>query len=174
MPGEPNPDAIVWYLRRSESLLSDLRERIRSLRVRGAQLAGFSGAVLALAGTNVDSVLEALHGGARALAGGSLLLGLLLLVLSLVIVLRGTVLPESISALSAKEVANYTTERFTCESDLWRVHQRTILGLLDVIESSAAQEDQAARAGKKAEYFLFAGLFTVAVAFATLTAVVTF
>jgi hypothetical protein len=97
MPGEPNPEAIVWYLRRSESLLSDLRERIRSLRVRGAQLAGFSGAVLALAGTNVDSVLEALHGGARALAGGSLLLGLLLLVLSLAIVLRGTVLPESIS-----------------------------------------------------------------------------
>jgi hypothetical protein len=167
-------EAIAWYLQRSEGLLSELRERVASLRARGAQLAGFSGAILALAGANVDSVLVALHGATRDLAGGSLLLGLLLLVLTLITVLRGTVLPASISALSAQEVANYVTERFLHESDLWRVHQRTIVGLLDVIQRFAAQEDVAARAVRKAEYFFFSGLFTVGVAFATLIAVVTF
>jgi hypothetical protein len=33
MPGEPNPEAIAWYLQRSEDLLDDLRERARSLRI---------------------------------------------------------------------------------------------------------------------------------------------
>jgi hypothetical protein len=169
-----NPEAIAWYLQRSEGLLSELRERVAALRARGAQLAGFSGAVLALAGANVGSVLVALHGVARDLAGGSLLVGLLLLTLSLITVLRGTVLPASISAMSAKEVANYVTERFLDEPDLWRVHQRTILGLLEMIERFAAQEDIAVRAVRKAEYFFFSGLFTVGVAFATLIAEVTF
>ncbi len=103
-----------------------------------------------------------------------MLLGLLLLVLTLITVLRGTVLPASISALSAREAANYVTVRFLHEPDLWRVHQRTIVGLLDVIQRFAAQEDVAARAVRKAEYSFFSGLFTVGVAFATLIAVVTF
>ena len=169
-----NPEAIAWYLERSEDLLDQLRDRIVSLRARGGQIAGFSGAVLALAGANVDSMLGALHGTARDLAGGSLLVGFLLLVLSVVTVLRGTILRESISALSAKEVANYSTERFIHEPDLWRVHQRTILGLVDVIRAIAAHGDGAAMAVRKAEYFFFAGLFTVGLAFATLIAVVTF
>ena len=59
MPGEPNPEAIAWYVKRSEDLLDDLRDRVRLLRTRGGQLAGFSGAVLALAGANVVSVLGA-------------------------------------------------------------------------------------------------------------------
>lgn len=168
-----NPEAIAWYLERSEKLLDDLRGRILSLRARGGQFAGFAGAVLALAGANVASVLGSLHGASRDLAGGSLLIGFLLLILSLVTVLRGTILPESISAVSAREVANYGTERFTQEPDLWRVHQRAIHGLLDVIEAIAAQGDMAERALRKAEYFFFAGLFTVGFAFATLIVVVT-
>jgi hypothetical protein len=174
MPGEPNPEAIGWYLRRSETLLADRRERVLSLRTRGSQLAGFAGAVLALAGANVEAVLDALQGVSREFAGGSLLVGVLLLVGSLVTVLRGTVLPELLSVVSVEEVGNYVTERFIHEPDLWRVHLRTILTLLDAIETTTDQGDQAARAVRKAEYFFFAGLFTVGVAFATLIAVVTF
>lgn len=52
-----NPEAIAWYQQRSEHLLHDHRERIDVLRTRGGQVAGFSGAVLALAGANADSIL---------------------------------------------------------------------------------------------------------------------
>jgi hypothetical protein len=169
-----NPEAIAWYLSRSEDLLRDMRDHIRSLRTRGGQLAGFSGAVLALAGANVDSVLGSLHGVTRDLAGGSLLIGFLLLALSLVTVLRGTVLPGWTVASSVEEVANYTTERFTQEPDLWRVHLRTISTLRDAIESTTRQEDEAERSVKNAEYFFLSGLFTVGLAFATLILVVTF
>jgi len=48
----PNPEAIAWYVQRAENLLDDLRDRVQSLRSRGGQLAGFSGAVIALAGAN--------------------------------------------------------------------------------------------------------------------------
>jgi hypothetical protein len=105
--------------------------------------------------------------------GGSLLIGVLLLVLSLVTVLRGTVMRESLTAFSAEEVANYVTERFIHEPDLWRVHLRTIFVLLDAIEATTDQGDEAARAVGKAEYSFLAGLFTVGFAFATLIAVVT-
>jgi hypothetical protein len=167
MPGEPNPDAIAWYLRRSEDLLDDLRERIRLLRTRGGQLAGFSGAVLALAGANAEAVLTAFHGGARAWAGGALVIGVLLLIASLVTSLRGTPAPELAADLSAKEVANYTADRFIREPDLWRVHVRTIRGLLDEIEVVTLQSDRAARAVRKAEYLFLAGLISVGMVLGT-------
>jgi hypothetical protein len=169
-----NPEAIAWYLQRSESLLDDLRGPVLSLRSRGGQLAGFAGAVLALAGANVDSLLGALHGVAKDSAGASLLLGILLPVVALVTVLRGTVLPEMLSGISVEEVANYVTERFIDEPDLWRVHLRTVHGLLELIELATEQGDRAERSLRKAEYFFLAGLFAVGTAFATLIVVVTF
>jgi hypothetical protein len=164
MPDVQNPEAIAWYVRRSEDLLDDLREGIQSLRARGGQLAGFSGAVLALAGANVVSVLDALDGVARDCAGVSLLIGVLLLVASLVTALRGTLMPELVPEISIEEVANYTSERFIHEPELWRVHVRTIRSLLDAIESITIQGDKAARAVRIAEYSFLTGLFSVGVA----------
>jgi len=161
-----NPEAIAWYLGRSERLLEELRERALSLRARGGQFAGFAGAVLALAGANVGSILGSLDGGARDCAGAALLVGVFLLVTSLVIVLRGTVLPASVSIISADEVGHYVTERFTDEPDLWRVHLRTIHGLLDLIALTTNQGDDAERSLRKAEYFFLAGLLAVAAALA--------
>jgi hypothetical protein len=173
MPGAPNPEAIAWYVKRSEGLLDDLRERVQLLRARAGQLAGFSGAVLALAGANVESVLGALHGGARDYAGTSLLVGILLLVASLVTALRGTPAPRSVADLSAEEVANYTSDRFILEPDLWRVHVRTIRSLLGKIELITLQSDQAARAVRKAEYLFLTGLFLVGIVLGTLIVTVT-
>jgi hypothetical protein len=171
MAADPNPEAIAWYLGRAESRLADLRERVQSLHARGAQIAGFSGAVLALAGANVGSVLVTLEGPFRDCAGFALLIGVLLLVVSLVTALRGTsVWLES----SIEEVANYTAERFIHEPELWRVQVRTIRGLLDAIEAMAVQGDRAAQAVKKAEYSFLTGLFSVGVALAILIAEVTF
>jgi cytochrome c biogenesis factor len=169
-----NPEAIAWYLTKSEALLDDLRERTVSLRIRGGQIAGFSGAVLALAGANIDSILGGLHGAARGFAGGSILVGVLFLITSLVTVLRGTVLPTLLSGVSVEEVANYASERFTDEPDLWRVHLRTIRGLLEAIDLTTRRGEKAERAVRKAEYFFFAGLFSVGISFATLVAVTTF
>jgi hypothetical protein len=174
MPGEPNPEAIAWYVGRSEDLLDGLRERVQSLRTRGGQLAGFSGAVLALAGANVESVLSAVHGASRDCAGACLLVGVLLLVASLVTALRGTLMPELIPRISIEEVANYTSERFIAEPDLWRVQVRTIRSLLDAIESITIQGDQAARAVRNAEYSFLTGLFSVGVALSILIVEATF
>lgn len=166
-----NPDAVTWYLGRSESLWADLDERVQSLRVRGVQIAGFSGAVLALAGANVGLVLSALQGPLRDCAGLALLVGVLLLVVSLVTALRGT---SHVLDFSIEEVANYTEERFINEPDLWRVHARTIHGLVEAIESITVQGDEVGRAVRKAEYSFITGLFSVGVALAILIVEVTF
>ncbi len=138
---DPNPEAIAWYVKRSEGLLDDLRERVLALRARGGQLAGFSGAVLALVGANAESVLGALSGSARDVAGVSLLIGCLLLIAALATALRGTLLPQPVSDISAREVANYTSDRFIHEPELWRVHVRAIHSLLASIESMTRHVD---------------------------------
>jgi hypothetical protein len=171
---EPNAEAIAWYVKRAEDLLDHLRQRVQSLRSRGGQLAGFSGAVLALAGANVGSILQALHGVARDSAGIALLVGAIFLIAAFVTALRGTLLPQLVSDISAEEVANYTTERFTHEPDLWRVHIRTIRGLLKSIDSTTRQGDRAAQAVSRAGRFFLAGLLAVGIALAILIAVMTF
>jgi hypothetical protein len=165
-----NPEAIAWYLKRSEHLLDDHRQRVDALRGRGAQLAGFSGAVLALAGTNADMTLRALHGVGRGCAGVSLLIGSLLLIAASVTALRGALLPRLVSDLSTKELANYVTDRFVEEPEVWRVHLRSIRGILETVESTTHLGDSAAQAVRRAERFFFAGLSSVGVALAILVA----
>lgn len=110
---QPNPEAIAWYVMRAEGLLDDLHDRVQSLRSRGGQLAGFSGAVIALVGANAEAMLNAVHHEARIAVGISLLIGTILLIAAFVAALRGTLLPHLVSDVSAHEIANYTTERFT-------------------------------------------------------------
>jgi hypothetical protein len=174
MPGSANPEAIAWYVQRSEDLLNELRERARSVRARGGQLAGFCGAVLALAGANVESILGVMHGVAREVAGVTLLFGVSLLVASLVTALRGTLLPRLVSNVSAKEASNYTSERFIHEPELWRVRVRTLRTVVDAIEFNARQGDEAALAVRRAEYLFLAGLFSVGVTLGILIVVMTF
>jgi hypothetical protein len=168
-----NPEAVAWYLKRSEALLDDLRERVQSLRARGGQLAGFSGAVLALAGANLPSVLASLDGVARDGAGVCLMAGVLLLIASLTTALSGTLMPRLVTDISAQEVSYYASERFTHEPDLWRVHMRTLRAMLDGIQSTTLQGDKVAFAVRKAEYLFLSGLFSVALALGTLIVVMT-
>jgi hypothetical protein len=170
----PNPEAIAWYVQRAENLLDDLRDRVQSLRSRGGQLAGFSGAVIALAGANAESMLDAVHHAARVAIGVSLLVGTIMLIAAFVTALRGTLLPQLVSDISAKEVANYITERFTHEPDLWRVHIRTVRGLLESIDSTTRQGDKAAQAVMWAGRFFLGGLSAVGLALAILISVVSF
>ncbi|HEY2480040.1 MAG TPA: hypothetical protein VGI17_15100 [Solirubrobacterales bacterium] len=169
-----NPEAIAWYLKRSEALLDDHRERVESLRLRGGQLAGFSGAVLALAGANADTTLVALHGTARDFAGISLLFGSVLLIAASVTALNGALVPRVVPVVTAEEVANYATERFIEEHELWRVHLRTIHSLTRSIVSTTRLGDRAARAIRRAERLFFAGLSLVGIALGILVVVVTF
>ena len=171
---QPNPEAIAWYVGRAEDLLDDLRDRVQSLRSRGGQLAGFSGAVIALVGANAESMLDAVHHAARVAIGISLLAGTILLIAAFVTALRGTLLPNLVSDISAQEIANYTTQRFTHEPDLWRVHIRTINGLLVSIASTTKQGDRAADAVRWAVRLFLVGLLAVGAALAILVAVVTF
>jgi hypothetical protein len=129
---------------------------------------------MALAGADADMTLATLHGAARGCAGIALLVGSLLLIAASVTALRGALLPQLVSALSTEEVANYATERFVEEPDLWRVHLRSIRGLLLTIESATHLGDRAARAVRRAERFFFAGLSLVGIALGMLVIVVAF
>jgi hypothetical protein len=168
---EPNPEAIAWYLARSERLLDDLRERVRALLSRSGQLAGFSGAVV---GANADSILASLGDGTRRAAGLCLLLGSFALIAAFVTALRGSSVPRGVSDVSAREAAGYLLPRFTGEPDLWRVQLRTVKALVTAIDATTQQVDAINRAVVWATRFFIFGLMSVGAALAILVLVVTF
>lgn len=172
---KPNGEAITWYVEQAEALLAELRERVQSMRSRGGQLAGFAAAVVALVGGNADRVLGALGGAPRDVAGIALLLGMILLVAALVTSILGAPFrPQLVSDISAREVANYATERFTHEPDLWRIHIRTIRGLLVSIDSTTQVADRAVATLRRAGLLFLAGLLGVAIALGIVILEVTF
>ncbi len=170
---EPNPEAIAWYLSRSERLLDDLKERVQLLLARCGQLAGFSGAVLALVGGTAASIIEAVHGGARRVVGAALLIGSLALVAAFVTALSGISGQRDVADISAREAVNYLFPRFTTERDLWRVQLRTIKGVVAAIEATTHQVDAVDRAANWAGRFLLGGLAAVGTALGILMIVVT-
>jgi hypothetical protein len=119
-------------------------------------------------------MLDAVHHTARVAVGVSLLVGTILLIAAFVTALRGTLLTHLVSDISAAEVANYITERFTHEADLWRVHVRTIRGLLGSIHSTTRQGDKTARAVMWAGRLFLSGLSAVGIALVILISVVSF
>lgn len=128
-------------------------------------MAGFAAAVIALIGGNADRIIGDLHGTPRIAAGATLLFGTLLLVGSLLYAVIGAAYrPHLIAGISAREIANYTTDRFTHEPDLWRVHIRTIKGLLPAIASTTEIGDKAANALRVAVLLFLGGVIAVAVA----------
>jgi hypothetical protein len=170
---EPNPEAIAWYLARSERLLDDLKERVQLLLARCGQLAGFSGAVLALVGGNAASIIEAVQGGARRVVGTALLVGSLALIAAFVTALSGISGQRDVADISAREAVNYLFPRFTTERDLWRVQLRTIKGVVAAIEATTQQVDAVDRAASWSGRFLLAGLAAVGTAMGILMVVVT-
>jgi hypothetical protein len=170
-----NPEAIAWYVEQAEGLLDHLRFRAQSLRSRAGQLAGFSAAVVALVGGNSDRIISDLSGVPQAIAGIALLVGAALLVAALVYAIIGAAFrPHLISGISAREIANYTTERFTHEPELWRVQIRTINGLLKSIAFTTKAGDKVANAVRIAVILFLGGLLATGAALGILIVEVTF
>lgn len=151
-----------------------LRLRVHSLRVRAGQVAGFSAAVIALVGGSAERILSTLDGASRGMAGLALLCGMILLVTSLARSILGVPFrPQAVADVSAREIANYVTERFTHEPDLWRIHVRTIAGLLESIDSTTQMVDRATATLRAAGLLFLTGLLGVAVALGILIVEVT-
>lgn len=174
-PRKPNPDAIAWYVSQAESALDDLQGRIQSLRSRAGQLAGFAAAVVALVGGNANRILDPLSGTPRDIAGLTLLAATILLALTISCTILGAPFrPQLVSDISGREIANYATTRFTHEPDLWRIHVRTIKGLLISIDNTTKAGDRAVATLRRASLLFLMGLFSVGFALAIFLVEVTF
>ena len=102
-----------------------------------------------------------------------MLLGAIFLITALAVSILGGLFRPLIVDISAREIANYTTETFTHEPDLWRIHLRTIRGLLGAIDATAVARDQAAAALRWAGLLFLVGLVSVGTALAIFIAEVT-
>jgi hypothetical protein len=136
---EPNPAAIAWYVKKAQRLLEEQQRRAESLKLRGGQIAGFGAAVLALIGGNAMTILGAVEGFDRLIAGLSLLAALTTLVVAVSVAIWGVSTPKQFAAVAADEIAGYASDRFLAEPDLWRVHIRSLQALEEATRE--AQED---------------------------------
>jgi hypothetical protein len=137
-----------------------LQGRVQSLRLRAGQLAGFAAAVVALVGGNANRILGPLSGAPRDIAGITLLAATILLVLAMGSTILGAPFrPQLVSDISGREIANYATTRFTHEPDLWRIHIRTIKGLLISIDNTTKAGDRAVATLRRASFFFLMACF---------------
>ena len=136
---KPNPAAIAWYVEDAQRLLEDQQRRSESLKTRGGQIAGFGAAVLALIGGNAVTILGAVEGPVRVVAGLSLLAALVSLAVTVSVAVWGVSTPKQFVDLAAGEITVYASDRFLEEPDLWRVQLRSLHGLERATRK--AQED---------------------------------
>ena len=87
-----------------------------------------------------------------------LLAGAIFLVAAVAIAIWGVMRPQPFAVLGADEITAYTSERFLCEADLWRVHLRSLHGLEQVTREAQEDGNVAARAVVLSLYSFLAGL----------------
>jgi len=167
---EPNPAAIAWYVEEAQRLLEDQQRRAESLRTRGGQVAGFSAAVLALIGGNAGAILGASESSARLAIGAALLAAVICLATAVAIAVWGVIKPRPFAAINADEIANYTSERFLAEPDLWRVQIRSLRGLEAATRQAEEDGNAAAQAIARALHAFLIGLGFSLISLGTLIA----
>jgi len=152
----------------AQRLLEDQQRRAESLRTRGGQVAGFGATVLALIGGKATKIVGAVGGCTRTLVGVALIAAAVSLAAAVAIAIWGALRPKVFATISADEIANYTTERFLAEPDLWRVHVRSLRALGDATASAQDAGNSAARAIVWSLWAFLAGLAFSLIAIATL------
>jgi len=155
---EPNPVAIAWYVEEAQRLLEEQQRRAESLRTRGGQIAGFGAAVLALIGGNASTILIPSDGFARVVIGGSLFVAAICLAAAIAVAIWGVILPRPFTAIASDEIANYTSDRFLVEPDLWRVHIRSLRALEEAAREMEENGNTASAAIGVSLYAFLAGL----------------
>jgi hypothetical protein len=166
---QPNAEAIAWYVEEAQRLLEDQQRRAESLRTRGGQLAGFGAAVLVLIGGNSATILQATEGTARVIIGLTLFAGAASLATAVAAAVWGVMRPRLIASLGADEITAYTSRRFLCEPDLWRVHLRSLHALEEMAREVQEDGDAVAAAIIASLYALFTGLGFSLISLGTLT-----
>lgn len=166
---EPTPEVIAWYVEEAQRLLEDQQRRAESLRTRGGQIAGFGAAVFALIGGNARAILEAAEGSVRWWIGIALLAALICLAIAVFVATWGAIKPRPLVTLAADEISNYTSHRFLSESDLWRIHIRSLRSLEAAARRAEKDSDAAADAIGISLYAFLAGLGFSLILLGTLT-----
>jgi Rrf2 family transcriptional regulator, cysteine metabolism repressor len=167
---EPNPAAIAWYVQEAQRLLEDQQRRAESFKTRGGQVAGFSAAVLALIGGNAGAILGASEGPVRLAIGVALLAAIVCLATAVAIAVWGVIKSRPFIAINANEIANYTSERFLSEPELWRVHLRSLRALETATRQAEDEGSAAAEAIARALYAFLIGLGFSLISLGTLIA----
>jgi hypothetical protein len=121
-------------------------------------VAGFGAVFLALIGANAAKNLETVNGGSGTAIGLGLLAASSCLAVSVVVAVVGVIKPQPFASISSDEITNYLSDRFLSESDLWRVHVRSLRGLETATRDAQDGGNAVAKAINIALYAFLAGL----------------
>jgi uncharacterized protein with GYD domain len=153
----PNSEAIAWYVEEAQRLLEEQQRRAESLQTRAGQIAGFAALLLVFIGGNATTIIREAHND-RTEVAAMLIAAALCLAVSVAVAITGASRSQSFTAISAHEIATYLTEPFLDAPKLWRVHIRSLRGLLKATEDAQRRADSAVKSITVSLYSLLAGL----------------
>lgn len=102
--------------------------------------------------------------------GAALTAAVICLAAAVAIAVWGVVKPGPFAVINANEIANYTSERFLAEPDLWRIHIRSLRALETATRQAEEEGNAAAEAIARALYAFLAGLGFSLISLGTLIA----
>lgn len=154
-------DSVEWITTNASSAVEDQQRRAESLQTRAAQVAGFAGVTVALAGPLAKSALTSLHGHPECAAavffiGGSIGLALAI-ILSVFFVLR----PIKHLALSADEIDLYVNDSRFVTSKPYEIQFRTLKGYAKTVRRYELNNARKATYLKLSAYLYLYGLVSI-------------
>ena len=166
---EINPESVAWAYENSVSLLEQERARVDSLNEKAAQLAGFSGVILAILGSFAKDGFKAQLGCVGEVVFAVCYFGAALaLAAAVAILILGVYRPRRFLAVNTDEIENYLTDDRLLRSKPWGLQLRTMRTLHG---SAKWTEKGAAIMASRIKYAVFvfgAGLAFFVVAVITL------
>jgi hypothetical protein len=122
-----DPDSVAWAYENASALLQQERDRVSSLNDKAAQLAGFSGVILAILGSFAREGFTAKLGSVGEVVFAVCYFGAALaLALAVAILILLVYRPRRFIAVDAAELGNYLGDERLLQSKPWGLQIRTM------------------------------------------------
>ena len=148
-PSHINPETVAWATQNARQLLADENDRVRSLDGKAAQLAGFTGVILAVLGSVApDAFKEKLGCFGETAFAIAYLIAAFSLSAAIVWLVFFVLKPQRFVAIDAAEIKAYVEDERLLRSKPWGLQMRTLRALDHATSwAQAAGQQKADRLG---------------------------
>jgi hypothetical protein len=168
LPEKTNPESVALLTANALAALENQQRRSESLQTRAGQIAGFAGAVIALAAPLASRTLGDLSGATRIVAATAYFFSTAALAAAVLVAVVFVLRPVSHLAIASAEVRHYLTDRRFLVQGPEEIQFRTLKSVYKALVRHESVNAKKAKSLTATSYCFLAGLVATAVLAVTL------